>query len=353
MSFRINRNVVQRGTKGYNRIRIAPMLDGNEISVPVHVIHGETPGPTLGLFACIHGSEYYQNRVIRRIVDETQPNKLRGTIVAVPVANPYAFSHMSRQTPLPTEETVDFANLNRVFPGRRVTPLFGSMVSTDVSLTMRIAQIITDHIIKRCTHILDYHGQMRGMALKKMLFNLDEKSRDMAKVFGLGVLHDPPGSVSPDGTLMPMTEYASTLGIAAIVPELGGGGHGELFEQTCEDICVRGTRNVMIHLGMIDGKLETPEKQFYFVKAPHVRATHGGYLVSYMEARDVGIGREPREVQKGENLGVVYSPYSFEELEIIRAPCDGLVYACRVSGPVEPYNEVLAVADFEGSKWIE
>ena len=353
MPFLINGNTVQRGAKGYTQIKIAPMLDGNEIGIPVHILHGEKSGPTLGLFAGIHGSEYYQNRVIRRIVSETKPSKLRGTVVAVPVANPYAFSHTSRQTPLPNEETVDFANLNRVFPGRRLTPLFGSMVSTDVSLTMRMAQVISDHLVKRCTHILDFHGQMKGMALRKMLFNLDSKSREMAKIFGLGTLHDPPGSVSTNSTLMPMTDYAATLGIPAIVPELGGGGHGESFEKACEDICVLGTRNVMMYLGMIEGTPTVSKRQFYFVKAPHVRSTHGGYLVTDLEARDVGIGREPREVSKGENLGVVYSPYSFEELEIVRAPCDGLIYACRVSGLVEPYSEVLAVADFEGSKWIE
>jgi predicted deacylase len=72
-----------------------------------------------------------------------------------------------------------------------------------------------------------------------------------------------------------------------------------------------------------------------------------------MGPRDVGIGREPREVKKGEALGTIYSPYTFEELERIRSPCDGLIYACRVSGPVEPQSEVLAVADYEGSKWIE
>ena len=48
---------------------------------------------------------------------------------------------------------------------------------------MRMAQVITDHLVKRCTHILDFHGQMKGMALRKMLFNLDEKSREMAKIF--------------------------------------------------------------------------------------------------------------------------------------------------------------------------
>jgi len=352
MSFTVNDESFDQGTKGYTMLKVAPMLNGSTLQVPVHVVKGEKEGPTLGLFACIHGSEYYQNRVIRTMVAETDPEELRGTVVAVPVANPYAFMHMSRQTPLPPEETVDFANLNRVFPGRRETPLFGSMVSSDVSLTMRIAAVLSDQVIPRCTHILDYHGQMRGMALKKMLFNLDPDSKEMARVFGLGILHDPPGTVRGGRSLMHMTEYAGTLGIKCIVPEIGGGGHGEAFEAECERLGVQGTLNVMKHLGMMDGDPVLPEKQFYFRNAPHVRSTVGGYLVTNMQPSDVGIGRNPREVREGETLGTIYSPYTLEELEEVKAPCDGLIYACRVSGPVEPQNELLAVADYEGSEWI-
>lgn len=353
MSFTFNDLDVKPGERAYTSLTVARMLSGGDLQIPVHVVNGERRGPTLGLFACIHGSEYYQNRVIRRLVADMDPSELRGTILSVPVANPLAFANMSRETPNPPEETVDFANMNRVFPGKRSTPLFGSMVSTDVSLTMRMAASLSDHVIPRCTHILDYHGQMRGMALKKMLFNLDPESKEMARAFGLGILHDPPGSISRPGGFMPMTDYAGTLGAKCIVPEVGGGMHGEAFEADCERLAVKGTVNVMRHLGMLDGEPDLPEKQFYFRNAPHVRSTAGGYLVTEMSPRDVGIGREPREVKKGEDLGTVYSPYTFEELERIRAPCDGLVYACRVSGLVEPQSEVLAVADYEGSKWIK
>ncbi len=352
--FKIHGREVEPGTHEYFRLKVAAMLDGNDLSLPLHVIHGEEQGPVLGLFAAIHGTEYYQNRVIRRIVNETPPDALKGTILAVPVANPPAFSHVTRQTPRPPEETVDFANLNRVFPGRRVTPLFGSLEPTDVSLTMRMAQVLTDEVVLRCTHILDYHGQMQGMALKKMLFNLDPVSREMARIFGLGVLHDPPESVGAGRkAFIPLTDYAGQHGAYGIVPEIGGGLHSERFESECERMCVVGARNVMIHLDMLEGEIVLPERQFYFRKAPHVRATMGGYLVTDLEPEDVGVGREPREVRKGEALGTVYSPYTLRDLEQIKAPADGLIYACRVSGLVEAQSEVLAVADFDGSKWIE
>lgn len=348
----LNLDQLENCSKTYHRLEIVQMLDGNMLYVPVHIIKGTEPGPVLGLYANIHGTEYYQNRIIRSVVQDITPDHLKGAIIAVPVANPYSFSHMTRNTPNPPEETVDFSNMNRVFPGKRTTPLFGSMNPTDVSLTMRIAASISDELVPKCTHILDYHGQMSGMALNKMLFNLDPPSKEMARVFGLGILHDPPGSIG-SSTFMPMTSYAGTLGISSAVPEIGGGGHGEAFESECERVGVRGTLNVMKHLGMLEGEPVLPERQFYFVHAPHVRATVGGYFVSDMEASDVGIGKPPREVTKGEVLGTIYNPYSFEELEQIKSPCDGLIYACRVSGLVNPQSEVLAVADYKDSKWIE
>ncbi len=197
----------EKGTRSYHRLEIVQMLDGNMLYVPVHIIRGEEDGPTLGLYANIHGTEYYQNRIIRSVTQSIEPDELRGTIIAVPVANPYSFAAMTRGTPNPPEETVDFSNMNRVFPGKRLTPLFGSMNPNDVSLTMRIAALISDELVSKCSHILDYHGQMTGMALNKMLFNLDPPSKEMARVFGLGILHDPPGSIG-NSAYMPMTSYA-------------------------------------------------------------------------------------------------------------------------------------------------
>jgi predicted deacylase len=353
MMFEFYGKKIESCSKEFFGLKVARLLGGSDLTIPVHVIHGHAPGPVLGIFAAIHGTEYYQNRILRRIVSEVEPDTIKGTILAVPVANPPAFSHMTRQTPRPPEETVDFANLNRVFPGKRLTPLFGSMEPSDVSLTMKMAQILTEEVVEKCTHVIDYHGQMPGMALKKILFNLDPESKEMARVFGLGLLHDPPEEDISRGALTTLTSYASGLGIKGIVPEIGGGGHSEQFERECERIGVRGTLNVMIYLGMMEGEILLPEKQFYFRNAPHVRAPAGGYLISNMMPEDVGIGRQPREVRKDEVLGTLYNPYTLKEIEEIKSPAAGLLYACRISGLVEAKSEVLAVADYKDSMWVE
>lgn len=344
---------IQPSTRSFFRLKVVELLDGNDLSIPLHVINGSEDGPVLGVFACIHGSEYYQNRVVRRVVEEISPEKLRGTILAVPVANPLAFSHMTRQSPEPPEETVDFSNMNRVFPGKRSTPLFGSMEATDVSLTMRMAATLVEQVLSRCTCVLDLHGQRMGLSLKKMLYNrASAETMELARIFGLGLIHDPVGG-SVGGTLTTCTDYAERLGIPGVAPEIGGGGHGETYEKQCEELGIQGVKNVMIHLNMLEGKLVLPDRQFYFRKAPHIRATQSGYFVSRMEPEDVGIGRSTRQVEKGEDLGTIYNPYTLREVERIVSPADGLLYACRVSGLIEAQNEILAVGEFEDARWIE
>ncbi len=344
---------VEPGERAYFGLKVAKNLDGSVLTIPLHVVRGEQEGPVLGLSSGIHGQEYYHNRIIRRMVTELDPSELRGTLLAIPVANPPAFAHDTRNTPMPPEETVDFANLNRVFPGRRTVPLFGSMEPDDVSLTMKMARIITDEFIQRCNYILDFHGHFQHGALKKILFNLDSASQELARLFGLGILHDPPEGRPTAGAFGPMTWYAGTQGKTCIVPEIGGGGHGEEFERTCEEMGVQGTRNIMAHLEMTDDEIVLPERQFYFKHAPHIRAKNAGYLVSNMEAEDVGIGRPTREVEKGEVLATVYDPYTLEELEQLKAPVDGLLYMSLVSGLIEAQGYGIAVADYKDSKWIE
>jgi hypothetical protein len=54
------------------------MLDGNMLSIPVHLDIGEENGSTSGLFANIHGTEYYQNRIIRIVVRKSNPKIFAG-----------------------------------------------------------------------------------------------------------------------------------------------------------------------------------------------------------------------------------------------------------------------------------
>src|SRR5262245_17569101 len=80
--------------------------------MPLLVAHGAEAGPTLLLTAGMHGVEVGGAEVVRQVLRERlDPAALRGTVVAAPILNPFAFRAAEMNTP------EDELNLNRVFPG--------------------------------------------------------------------------------------------------------------------------------------------------------------------------------------------------------------------------------------------
>jgi predicted deacylase len=57
---------VRPGQKKYGPLVIAKRPDGTDIFVPLMVVNGAKPGPTLFLDSAIHGDEYCTGSWIRR-----------------------------------------------------------------------------------------------------------------------------------------------------------------------------------------------------------------------------------------------------------------------------------------------
>src|SRR3712207_2431777 len=62
-------------------------IDDSELNVHAHVVRGERPGPTLTLSAMLHGDEWFMLEITRAILEAVRPEGLRGTLIALPVAN--------------------------------------------------------------------------------------------------------------------------------------------------------------------------------------------------------------------------------------------------------------------------
>ena len=102
------------GEMAFGRLVPGRMAWSQELSVPTIVVNGAHEGPRLWLSAVVHGPEATGTEVIRRVLrEELDPTKLRGSIIALPIANPLAFQAATYDTP------EDGYNLNRVFPGNR------------------------------------------------------------------------------------------------------------------------------------------------------------------------------------------------------------------------------------------
>jgi len=215
---------VKPGAVGFTRVPVTGLLTGTILAIPVHVIHGAEPGPAVGITSAVHGVEHLPIRMVKGALARLDPGDLRGTIVAVPVCNPLSFAKGTRVTP--DEDDVDFTNLNRVFPGRRKQAVFGmgQPPPSDRTLTEALAAIISEEIVPRITHLIDFHCHTQGAGLIKTIQKkggegqMREVALGMCRALGLGLIHE---HADDERTL---TGHAATKGVPACVPEIGGGG---------------------------------------------------------------------------------------------------------------------------------
>lgn len=352
-AFEIAELEVAAGATGFTRLPVAPLLLGTTLTLPLHVIHGREPGPVLGLMSGVHGAEYLPMRVLREAITQLDPAELRGTVLALPVANPVSFMQNSRIT---HEDDIDFGNLNRVFPGVRDKSLFGvgEAHPTDRTLTEMMAEVISRQFLPRLNHLLDFHTHFRQVSVVKVIqkqggnSRQDKVSRGMCRAFGLGLIHE------SRMTRHTATGYAAELGVSTCVPEVGGTALTESFQAHCVEICVRGIRNILRYLEMLPGEPELPERQLVFRRVPHIRPTVPGYLVTRYDPEALLSDDQPGiPVKAGDTLGTVFDPHTFAEVETLTAPVDGVLYMTRRSGPIEAGGHAYAVADLEGAVWIE
>lgn len=290
-------------------MRWAPVTtraSGETLCLAIHTLKGAQPGPTLGLFSTSHGDEAFTVRVIKAVLDRIDPASLRGTIRAMPVGNPVAFESFTRVTG--QGMNTDKTNLNRVFPG-----------NPNGWLTEQIAHVISTEFVAGLDALIDFHCGNTETAIDYVLLEKDDSevgrlSTELSKVCGNPLMYTAP---VPEqyGTL---SQYAKSLGIPAVIAQWGGNvsDPGAYIERYFV-----GVRNVLVHLGMIDGEVVLPPRQVMLGgKRTLLAPRHGGLFVP-----EVGFDMLAKSVPKGTVLGRVYSPHTLEVLEELTAVYDETV----------------------------
>lgn len=272
-----------------SRVPVATIANGHVLELSVHTIEGgRGTGPTLGLIAGIHGDEPLGIETLRRFATELDPSSIAGRLVVLPVANPYAFQSLTRNTPL------DMNNLNRIFPG-----------DPNGMLSEQLAHAIVEQIVPVCDVLIDFHSGGNLATVDYVYLHDDE---GLAEAFGCEILFRGPSYAGSLG------DHARTNGVPTVVSELGG---GQQRNDYYIEKGLRGIRNVMKKLGMLEGEPEVPPRQLIVDELIILRPHHGGLMISNVDATRLG-----EAVPAGTELGRVVSPYTFEVLETVIAPFD-------------------------------
>lgn len=184
-----------------------PMEDGEARPIPLTILVGRRHTPCVAFMAAVHGDEYDGILALQELARDLDPAHLDGSIMIVPVANPFAFEAAQRRTPQ------DNQDLNRVFPGR-----------PDGSLTERLAYALCHEVLRQVDLVCTLHGAMCTSVFTPWIEFLDvlgpvgRASYEAARASGFPDLVALP---SVPGILI---SALAELGIPVVEGEVGGRG---------------------------------------------------------------------------------------------------------------------------------
>lgn len=326
----------ERGKRKIVKLPVTVDINGAPLEIVTHIVSGKKPGPVLTLLSMQHGNEWMTVLVLRQLLESLDLNELKGTILAVPVANQVAFATGTRCI----LDDSDSPDLNRAYGGE-----FAWMAD-------QMARVITDELLKKSDYMVDYHISDWGSTMADISVGEDysnpaivKKCMDMAKAFGYPGLHILRVCSGFPGPRSGLGYAGQILGLPCIVAEIGGLGFGAEIEKRWLDQNVDGTKSLMRHLGMLEGKPTYAPRYLVTRNRWRISPTKAGYLEPL-----VGLDKQFTEVAKGQPLARLTSPYTFEELETLRSPGRGVIfYACR-SYMVRPGGWAFGVTNMEDGK---
>lgn len=310
------------GTKRFLDITLSAR-DGCQAWLPIYVVQGEKPGPTLCLTAGVHGTEYPGIEAALRLYYEVDPKALAGRIIGCPFCNFSSFRERSMFV-----NPLDGKNLNYVFPGR-----------PDGTITEVIADFLLNKVVALADYHIDLHSGDVIEDLHPFVFyhrthnaKIDELSARMAKVFGMRYVAVT--ETSGSGTSDKGNFYASVAeaGIPSIQAEAGGLG---LLTEEAVNIHLRGIKNVLMDVKMVPGDVTPPGDLREFRRFLRLRSEHDGIFYPLV--------RPGQEVHSGDLLARITDYRKEKELARLVCEGDGVVLWIIASPAIKAGDALMAI----------
>ena len=291
--------------------------------IPLGVIANGT-GPTVILEGGNHGDEYEGPIAIGELIRDLDPAEIQGRLILMPAINVHAAVAGRRTSP------VDGLNFNRSFPG-----------DPRGSITQQIAAFMTQEIFPRGDAFLDLHSggsslNMLPSAVIEPVADAEHYRRNIAAVRAFGA----PTTVVIGNLGDPRTATAAACraGLTTVGTEMGGGGTVSL---DALEICRNGIRNVLRHLGVLDGKADPPQPESALLELPGTRA----YVFATIDGIFEPFHRNGQAVRNGEPAGRIHTIWDpARPPETLHYQAGGILYGRRQPGRVRPGNCCLVVA---------
>jgi predicted deacylase len=267
----------KRGERAYGAIAVPAGSDA-ATSIPVAVIRGANPGPTLALVAGSHGTEYASVIALTKLIARVDPHALKGTAIVAPLVNVPSFEQMTVHL-----NPVDKKSMNGSYPGDAAG-----------TQTQRALALVAEQIVKPADAVVDLHGGDLDEDLRPYSYwertgdaALDERSKALALAFGMENIILLDADVTQLSGRANLTGYALSLGKPVVIAEAGRVG-----VSTSEDVdsLIEGCLNVMGALKMLDRPVAPVPHPVWIGNDVRVRAdgpgmffqtaSHGDYVMA-------------------------------------------------------------------------
>jgi len=298
------------------KLHVGIYPDGRNAYVPLLVGRGGKPGPTVLLMTGAHGNEINGPETIGRLLSVLTPDKLHGTVVVLPVTNPWGFAARTREVP------IDGRDLNRSYPGH-----------ANGSFTLQVANAILEQVVSQVDTLIDVHDAgTRNVQLPHTRVHLrpaDDPTRALGLAFGSDIV------------ILRTAEPGMLAGVArerygtpAVTVEVGGA--LQIWESFAERT-VHGMRNILRALGTLTGPLELPTVQRLVRKHRGLQGESTGIQTSFVRLGDF--------VEPGQELYRIYNPQT-GVATIRRARACGIVLGKNLMGHIDRGEQAIDILSF-------
>ncbi len=291
-------------------------VPGTNLQMPLTLVNGAKPGPSVLVTGGVHGGEYPGIEAAIRLARELDPAQTSGRVAVVHIYGISAF-HARMQYLVPE----DGRNPNRVFPGKAAG-----------TVSERMAFALMDTLASSAAAWIDLHGGDIHEALVPFTIYSDgaapdvvAKSRAMAESFGISNI------IVSQSIAGGTYSGAASRGIPAILAEAGG--VGQLDEDSVA-VHLRGLRNVLRLLRVLPGHPQPAAAPVIFTKFVWLRSEHTGCWYPSVHAGE--------HLRKGQVIGVI-KDYWGDVLAEPRAPEGGVALFVVTSLAITPTDPLIGI----------
>lgn len=291
-------------------------VPGTGLEMPLTLVNGVRPGPTVLVTAGVHGGEYPGIEAAIRLARGLDPGQLSGRVAIVHIYGVSAF-HARQQYLVPE----DGKNPNRVFPGRATG-----------TTSERMAAALMDTLVAGADAWVDLHGGDIHEALEPFTIfsaagvpDVVTRSRAMAEAYGI------PYIIASQAIAGGTYGAAAGRGVPAILTEAGG--VGQLDEHSV-GLHLNGLHNLLRLLGVLPDRPSLTRPSEHLTRFAWVRSEHSGCWYPGVRAGE--------RLRQGQAVGVI-KDYWGDVLVEHRAPVDGIVLFVVTSLAINPADPLLGI----------